>query len=173
MSAFVLTAKTVIVGNTWSAPATAPGLGAGVTIAGTITGGVNHDISEWLAEGAEPGMSAAMVDTTNFASGGFVQQIVGLTSGDDIQLPLHASYAASQIWADIQGVFGTLVVARPGDAARFIDIKATAAARSATNPSYVFAVHCKGVQPISGSVGDKAMHALTLQVTGGFAVLTA
>lgn len=173
MSAFVLTAKSVIIGNTWSAPATAPGLGAGVTIAGTITGGVNHDISEWLASGAEPGMSSAVVDITNFASGGFVQSIPGLTSGDDIQLPLHASYASGQIWADLVGVFGPLVLSRPGDALRFIDIKATAAPRSSTNPSYVFGVYCKGIQPINGSVGDKAMHALTLQVSGGFGVLTA
>lgn len=171
MSAFVLTAKAVTIGTAWSVPATAPGLGAGVTIAGTV-GGTSHDISEWLASGAEPGMTAATVDITNFASGGFVQSIPGLTSGDDIQLPLHASYASSQIWADLVAVFGALVISRPGDALRYIDIKATAASRSATNPSYVFGVYCKGIQPISGSVGDKAMHALTLQVSGGFSVLT-
>lgn len=171
MAAFVLTGKTVQIGTTWSAPATAPGLGAGVTIAGTISSAV--DISSALYQGAEAGMSANMVDTTNWASGGFVQMIPGLTSGDDIALAMNADYAATEAWADVQGVFGTLVVSRPGDAVRYIDIKATSAARSATNPSYVFAVYCKGVVPLQGAVGDKATHALTLQVSGGFSVLTA
>lgn len=172
MAAFVLTARSVTIGTAWSNAATAPGLGAGVTIAGTISGGTSADISEFLFEGAEPGMTANMVDITNYASGGFVQQIPGLTSGDDIQLMLNADYASSQAWADVTGVFGSLVVARPGDAVRYIDIKPTSASRSATNPSYVFGVYAKGVQPIQGSVGDKAVHALTLQVTGGFSVLT-
>lgn len=171
MAAFVLLSKTVLIGTTWSAPATAPGLGAGVTIAGTISS--STDISSALFQGADAGHQVAMVDTTNFASGGFTQMIPGLRSGDDIQLMLNQDYAASEAWADITGVFGTLGISGPGDAVRYIDIKATSSARSTTNPSYVYAVYSKGVQAIQGSVGDKSVLALTLQVTGGFSVLTA
>jgi hypothetical protein len=166
MAAFALVGKTVLLGTAWTG--TAPG--GATTPSGTITS--TTDISSALFQGAEAGMSAAMLDTTNFASGGYVQMIPGLSSGDDIQLALNADYTASEAWADITGIFGTLALSRPGDTAKYIDIKATSSARATTNPSYVFAVYAKGVQPLQGNVGDKAVLALTLQVTGAFGVLT-
>jgi len=160
-----------IIGTVWSVPATAPGLGAGVTIAGTITTNATT-ISGWTT-GPDVGFASELVDVTDNASGGFKEFIPGLSSGDDIQIPLHADFAASEMWADLQTVFGTLVVSRPGDVVRYIDIKPTDSSRSATNPSFVAAVYSKGIKPLQGSVGAKAEHALTLAVTGGFAYLTA
>ena len=171
MAAFVFTAKTFVIGTTWSAPATAPGLGAGVTIAGTISGG--SDISAY-ATGGDVGWSANMLDITNFASGGFEQSIPGLTAGDDINIPLNADFAAAAMWPILQTVFGSpLGISRPGDAVRYLDVKPTSSARGSTNPSAVFGVYAMGIQQMSGSVGDKASMALVLKVTGGFSVLTA
>jgi hypothetical protein len=166
MAAFVLTSKTILIGTAWTG--TAPGGSA--TPSGTITSPV--DISVSVFQGADVGMNTAMVSTTNFASGGFEQMIPGLRSGDDLQIVMNQDYAASETWADITGVFGSLAISAPGDAVRYIDIKPTSSARSTTNPSYVFGVYAKGVQAIQGSVGDKAQVALTLQITGAFAALT-
>lgn len=171
MGLFVSTARTTIIGTAWSAPATAPGLGAGVTIAGTITTNAT-DISQWTS-GPDVGFQTDMVESTDNASGGFKEFLPGLSSGDDIAIPLSADFAASQIWVAIQTVFGTLGVSRPGDVVRYADFKPTNAARGTTNPSFVVAVFSKGVQPLKNAVGAKADHGLVLQVTGGFAVLTA
>lgn len=170
MAAFVLTAKTILMGTVWSAPATAPGLGAGVTIAGTITSSSN---TAAFVTGGDPGFHTDMLETTNFASGGYRQFIPGLSAGDDLQIPFNADFAASNGWSMIQTVIGAAGVSRPGDVVRYVDINPTGAARSATNPSLVIAVYGKGIQPISGAVGVLATHAVTLQLTGGFAYLIA
>lgn len=169
MAVFVVSAKTILLGT--AVTGTAPGSPGTQTISGTIT--TPQNISAFVSSGADIGWSADMVDFTDNASNGFQEFIPGLTSGDDIQIPLHADFASSQVWSMLVTVFGSLVISRPGDVERYIDVKATAAARSATNPSFFAAVYSKGIQPVQGSVGDKAVSALTLQVTGAFANLIA
>jgi hypothetical protein len=168
MSVFVVTARTVLLGSAWTG--TAPGAPGTQTISGTIT--TTQNISAFISSGGEPGFSSDMVDFTDMASGGFREFLPGLTQGDDLQFPLHADFAASQVWSMLQTVFGTLVISRPGDAERYIDIKPTSSARGSTNPSFVAAVYSKGIQPVSAEVGGKAVSALTLQVSGAFAYLT-
>jgi hypothetical protein len=168
MAVFVVTAKTILIGTAFSA--TAPGAPGTQTIAGTITSASN--ISAFTSAGADVGWSTDMVEFTDNASGAFKEFLPGLTAGDDIAIPLHADFASSQLWSILQTTFGTLGVSRAGDVERYIDIKATSAARGATNPSFVAAVFSKGIVPLQGGVGDKAVSALTLQVSGAFAVLT-
>jgi hypothetical protein len=159
----------ILLGTAWTG--TAPGAPGTQTISGTIT--TTQNISAYTSAGADVGWSTDMVDFTDNASGGFKEFLPGLTSGDDIAIPLHADFASSQVWSMLQTVFGTLAVSRPGDVERYVDIKPTVSARSATNPSAVLAVFSKGIVPIQGGVGDKAVSALTLQVSGAFGVLTA
>ena len=166
MAAFVLVNKTILIGSAWTG--TAPG--GATTPSGTITS--TTDLSSFVFQGAEPGFAANMLEVTNFGSGGYKASIPGITSGDDLQIVMNADYASSQAWAGVTGVFGSLALSRPGDSFKYIDIKPTSSARSATNPSMVFAVWAKGIQPLQGAVGDKATHVLTLEVTGAFAVLT-
>ncbi len=169
MAVYVAVAKTPLIGAAWTG--TAPGAPGTQTIAGTITTASN--LSAFVSSGVDVGWSAEMVDFTDMASNGFKEFLAGLTSGDDIQIPLHADFAASQAWAMITTVFGALGISRPGDTEKYIDVKPTSAARSATNPSFVAAVLSKGVQPIGGGVGEKAVSALTLGITGAFGILTA
>lgn len=162
MAALVLTAATVGVGSAWSAPSTAPGLGAGVTIAGTVSS--SSDISGFLTSVQIP-LSVEMVETTNFASGGFKQMIPGLKSAS-LQFAFNQDFAASQLHAIINttlGGLGSLV---------YVDVKATSASRSATNPSYVFAFYIHDYTPISGSVGEKNGFSVTWQTTGIYTALT-
>lgn len=168
MSVYVVSSKSVLGGTAWTG--TAPGAPGTQTISGTITSTSNF--SPYISAGVDVGWSADMVDFTDMASGAFKEFLPGLAAGDDIQIPLHADFAASACWSLITTVFGSLGISRPGDAERYVDIKPTVAARSATNPSAVLAVFSKGIQPIQGGVGDKAVSALTLAVTGAFALLT-
>ncbi len=167
MAQFVLTAKQVQIAAAWTG--TAPGDPGTQTISGTLTSGI--DISQYVDTGAEVGWNSDMVEKTNMASGGFRSYIAGLSSGDDIQIPLQADFAASAMWDDLQTVFGSLGISRPGSSEAYIDIKADDASRGATNPSFVAAVLGMGVQPIQGGVGDLARHGLTLKVTGAFTLL--
>lgn len=168
MAVAVVTARTLLVGSAWTG--TAPGSPGTQTISGTISS--SQDLSQWLSTGAEPGFSTDMVEFTDMASNAFREFLPSLSQGDDIQFPLHADFASSQLFSKLQTVFGTLGISRAGDAERYIDIKLASSSRAATNPSFVAAVYCKGIQPVSGGVGEKAVSALTLQVTGAFAYLT-
>jgi len=168
MAVFVVVNKMILIGPAWTG--TAPGAPGTQTVSGTIT--TSQNISAWVSSGGDIGWSTDMVEFTDNASGGFREYLPGLTSGDDIQFPLHAGFAASEAWAMLTTVFGSLGVSRAGDAERYIDIKPTSSARGSTNPSKVAAVFSKGIQPIQGGVGDKAISAITLQVTGAVGVLT-
>lgn len=168
MAAFVLVSKTIGIGATWSAPSTAPGpIYPLPTIAGTISGG--SDLTPYCTA-ADTGMSTNMVDVTNFGSGGYTTVIPGLTTGDDIVLEANSDYAASQIYAIILALGG---LSRAGSAIRYVDVKQTSAARSATNPSLVAGVFLSSWKPGSGSVGSKAAMQLTLTVSGQFTDLAA
>jgi hypothetical protein len=167
VAAFVLVSKTILIGTTWSAPSTAPGPIVPLpTIAGTISS--SSDLTPY-STAADTGMATAMQDVTNFASGGYMQVIPGITTGDNIVIQANSDYAASQIYAIVNTTLGGL--SRAGSSPVYVDIKQTSAARGATNPSFVAAVYISSWKPGSGSVGNKAAMELTLTVTGQFAHL--
>lgn len=108
---------------------------------------------------------ANMLDTTNFGSGGYHAEIPGLKAGS-FGFTFNQDYAASQIDVIIRTTLGGL------GAFAFIDIKATNAARSATNPSFVAAFYVSDYTFLSGSVGNKNGFSVTWNTTGQFAWLT-
>ena len=166
MAAFVLTAETILLGTAWTG--TAPGLPGTQTVAGTITS--TSDISTYVKSVSGPGWDIATVDTTNMGSGGYTAMIAGLTSGKPMSFDANSDLAASQLHSIIFTTLGG--PSRPGSSPVYIDIKATSAARSATNPSFVAAVLLTDVASFTGSVGDRAQSAFTLTVTGAFGFLT-
>jgi hypothetical protein len=168
MAVSVLTNVTVGVGATWSAPATAPGLGAGVTVAGTISGGT--DLTPYISS-VVVNTTAALLDWTNFASGGYMQQATGLAQGT-ITVNLNRDFAASAEYS----------VLRPGGSVGFaigqvtpyyIDIRSTSAARGSTNPAFVAAWLNNQFDFINGAVGDLSKISIQMPLTGIWALLTA
>ena len=162
MAAFVSTSRVIQLATAWTG--TAPGLPGTQTVSGTLTSA--QDISAYVRSG-NPSTSAAMQDGTTFGSGGFVVQYPGLKSGDDITFDIVGDFAATTVYPIVQTTLGGL------GALVYLDTRATSAARSATNPSFVAAAYISSWQPIGGSVGDLASMRLTLSITGKFDYLTA
>jgi len=132
MAVFTLINPVILGGTAWSVPATAPGLGQGVTVAGTITAGV--DYSAMITE-ISIAFDAEKQDYTNMASAGWVQSLGGLASGM-IGLKFNQDFAASQTDATF-GLGGTLGFDPASTTSKYFDVKAQGSTRSATNPSYV------------------------------------
>lgn len=163
MANFVLTSKHIQLAAAWTGSGTEPGgTVAPGSIAGTLT--TPSNLSPFVHSGAEPGASAAMQPATTFASQGFEQFLPGLKVGDDIVLNCYGDYTT------LHGIIVTTL----GGLGSFVygDIKPTNAARSASNPSFVFGAYIMGDQPIQGGVGDVAGRTVSLKVTGTFATLT-
>lgn len=158
MGAFVLTSATVLTGTAWTGTAPGPG---NPTVSGTITSSV--DRSDHVRS-VSFGPKLKMEDFTTFGDGGFVVQKPGLMSAD-LSIEFNQDFASSQIDAvfSVGHVAGTLF---------YLDIKATNASRSATNPSFVCAAYVTEPTPISGAVGDRASYNVSFAVTGTFARLT-
>lgn len=165
MAAFSLTSATVLIGTTWTG--TAPGDPGTQTVSGTITTSTN--ISTMLTQ-VDVGLTVAQLEITNFGSGGWKQNTVGLKEGT-LQLNFNQDFAASQIDA-LFGISGS-AIPFGGSGTYYVDVKPTSSARSTTNPSYCFQVYNTSYQPISGSVGSLAVGSLQLTITGQIARLTA
>lgn len=159
MAALVLLAPKILVGAAWTG--TAPGAPGTQTVSGTITSSV--DMSAMIQQVAIP-LNVNEIDASNFGSGGYKINLAGLKDAT-VQLTFNQDFAASQVDATIWTtlVFGATV---------YIDVNPTTAARSATNPSYVFAVVVGDYTPITGKVGDLVTPSVTWTVTGQFARLT-
>lgn len=155
MAVFALTGATILVGTAWTG--TAPGGIA--TPSGTITTSTN--ISALVSQ-VELSLEADEIDFTNFASAGWRQKISGLQMGT-VNLTLNQDFDASVTDA-IFGLGGTLGFG--SSSSLFMDIKATSAARSATNPSYVLRFLNLQYTPLAGSVGELATMSLTFPTTG-------
>lgn len=167
MAAYVLTSKVVLLGTAWTG--TAPGAPGTQTVSGTIT--TASDISQWVRGGGEPGWTTALEDVTDMASGGYVETIPGLTSGDDLVFDCHSDQAAAALDQIIRSTLGG--ISRAGSSPIYCDIKPASGARSPTNPSSVAAVWIAGWSPYAGAVGERAVARLTLKVTGKSDTLTA
>jgi hypothetical protein len=165
MAAFALTAQTILLGTAWTG--TAPGSPGTQTIAGTIT--TASDISGFCRSVGEPGWNTNMLDVTTYASGGYEAVIAGLTKGKEIQIDANADLAASQLHAILFTTLGG--PSRAGSSPVYLDIKATSAARSATNPSFVAAVFIPDITSFAGGAGERAVSSFTLRPTGAFGFL--
>jgi hypothetical protein len=161
MAAIVLTNATIKIGAAWTG--TAPGLPGTQTSAGTITS--PSDISAYCTSVQLP-LMVGTEDSTNFGSGGFRSVIASIKS-TDISLALNNDFAASALNDILRTTVGGL------GSTVYVDITPTSAARSATNPSYVFAVILTQIQPVSGAIGNINAMSITWPSTGAFATLTA
>ena len=158
MAAFTIINPLVLAGTAWTG--TAPG--GATTASGTITS--TSDLSPYVTS-VDLGAEIATNETTNAGSGGYVTRITGLRSGS-IGLTFNQDFAASALdqilWTTLGGLGASI----------FLDIKPTSSARSATNPSFVFAAIITELMPITGSVGDLAEFSVNWEVTGRFERLT-
>lgn len=159
MASLVLTSATTLYGTAWTGTAPGP---ANPTVSGTIAS--STDFTDHIRQ-VNLNMSVAMQDFTTFGDGAFTTQKPGL-KGADISIEFNQDFAASSIDATFGAAFlaGTLV---------YLDFKPTSAARSATNPSYVYALYVATYPPIGQSVGDRAAASVGFAVTGSFSRLTA
>ena len=162
MAAFVNLSRKPQLATAWTG--TAPGLPGTQTIAGTLSS--PQDLSTYVRSG-NGGGSVNMVNGDNFGSGGFRVQYPGIRSGDTISFDAISDFAASLLHVIVNTTLGGL------GALVYVDLLATSASRSATNPSFVAAAYISQYTAVMGSVGDLAAASLTLELTGAFTYLTA
>lgn len=162
MAVFSITSCTILGGTSWTG--TAPGGIA--TPSGTIASSVDYSA---LFTQVELSIDAEELDYTNFASSGWRQKITGLQMGS-VSLTLNDDYAAAATDA-VFGLGGTLGIGSAS--ALYLDIKASASARSSTNPSYVLRFLNTGGKVTGGSVGELPTRSLTFPTTGVIGRLTA
>lgn len=162
MAALVLTNCSATIGTSFLA--TAPGLPGTQTIAGTVVAASGLTLDTYLRK-VTLSDKVAMQDSTTFGSGGYTAQLPGMKSAD-ISIELNQDFASSAIDTTFYGYYagGSLV---------YLDVKPTNAARSATNPSYVYACYVGQYEPVNQKVGDLAVVTIPLMVTGAFTRLTA
>lgn len=158
MAAFTLLSPTILAGVAWTG--TAPGGTSAPS--GTITS--TSDLSPFTTS-IDLGEEIATNETTTFGSGGYITRLTGLRSAS-LSLTFNQDYAASQLDAILFTTLGGL------GASIYLDIKATSAARSATNPSFVYQAIITELMPISGGVGDTAEFSVNWEITGRFGRLT-
>ena len=160
MANLVLTSTMPLFGTAWTGTAPGPG---NPTVSGTITS--TTDFSTF-AKQITINQNVAMQDMTTFGDGGFITQKPGL-KGADITIDFNQDFAAASA-TDV--TFGAAYLA---STLYYVDIKPTSAARSTTNPSYVYAVYVSAYPVIGQTVGDRASVTVGFAVTGTFARLTA
>lgn len=173
MAVYVVTATTILMDDTWDSGGTAPGDPGTQTVAGDLDD-TTINLSAFASTGVDIAYTVDQVEFTNMASGGFRAFLPGLTESGELTIPFHADQAAT---TGLRALFVTatgnsLGVTRPGDSPIYFDVKATAAARGTSNPSFVFAANVAGASWATGGVGDKAVSEVTLRPTGAFAILT-
>lgn len=100
-------------------------------------------------------LDAAQLDTTDFASGGWVEMIGGLKSGT-LALNFMDDVADNDVDEELFALLGTVVT---------FTVKATSSAISASNPEYQGSVLITG-HSIGGDVGALAQKSLTFPTSG-------
>jgi hypothetical protein len=100
-------------------------------------------------------VDAAQLDTTDFASGGWVEMIGGLKSGQ-LSIEFMDDLADSSIDDDLWGILGTVVA---------FTVKGTSASTGVNNPIYSGNVLITGAT-LGGGVGDLAGKSLTFPTSG-------
>jgi hypothetical protein len=148
---------------------TAPG-GASAPTGCTING-TTADVSAWAFE-VNTEDEVDVQDSTTFGSGGYKMFVQGLKSAT-VEVGFFQDYAGSSINVYL-GHNGT--IGKPGDATLgqfFIEVRASSAARSATNPGFIAKVVHQGCKAYQAKVGDIPLIGVKLQPTGGYAELIA
>lgn len=160
MATLVLTSAQTTVGTVWSGTAPGPG---NPTVSGTIVSTASTDFSDHIRQ-ITLNLNVVMQPMTTFGDGAFESQLPGLKNAD-ISIDFNQDFAASSVDATFGAAFlnGTLY---------YLDIKPTNSARSATNPSYVYAAYVAKYPPIGQTVGDRAGVSVDFAVTGKYARLT-
>jgi hypothetical protein len=114
---------------------------------------------------AELVISAAEVDVTDFASGGFTEIVGGLKSGS-VSLDFHSDFGVgglSTVVSEAQvGTLGTVVI-----------IAGNGTAASPTTPSYTAVCMVSSVTPVAGAVGDLSTFSVTWPTSGAISKATA
>jgi len=122
------------------------------------------DISASVAR-AELVISSSEIDTTDFASGGWVEIVGGLKSGT-VSLDFHSDFGAgglnTVLTEDLVGTIGTVVL-----------IAGNGTAASSTTPSYTANVLINSVSPVSGAVGDLSTFSVSFPTSGEIVKATA
>ena len=157
MATFVSLSATTLYGTSWTG--TGPGSG-NPTPSGTVAS--STDFSDHI-KSVSISLDADEVDFTNFGAGGFKEMKTGLISAS-VSITFFADYAASSV--------NTVMV--PAILARTLgywDFKPTSSARSATNPSLVFALTPKKV-PTAMAIGAAEECTVDFSIAGKYARLT-
>lgn len=100
-------------------------------------------------------VDAAQLDTTDFASGGWVEMIGGLKSGT-LALEFMDDVADNDVDEELWNLLGTVVT---------FTIKATSGSISTSNPEYQGNVLITG-HSLGGAVGELAQKSLTFPTSG-------
>lgn len=166
MAVFTLTNCFVAAGTVWTG--TAPGDG-NPSIAGTLADLTGGALSSYVTQ-VDISITMDMIDYTNFGSAGWKAKTGGLKSGT-LQLTLNQDYAASKVnsWFGLNGT----VIPAAGTGSYYLEVKPVNAARSTTNPSYVFQCYNSQWKPLSGQVGALAVVQIPFEITGKIGELTA
>lgn len=99
--------------------------------------------------------SAAELDNTAFGAT-YHSRLGGLKDGS-LDLEFNQDFAAAQVDATLFPLLGTVVT---------FEVRATSAARSATNPGYTGSVLIKEYTPLAGAVGDLAVNGVSWPTSG-------
>ena len=113
------------------------------------------DMSQYVAA-VELTLDGVELDTTDFASGGWEEKIMGLRSSS-LKVKFNDDFAATTVDDRLWPLFGTVVT---------LKVRPTSAAISATNPEYQTSVLINSLAPVQGNVGDLATQDLTWPLSG-------
>lgn len=149
---------------------TAPGGAA--TPTGCTINGTTADVSSWAFE-VNTEDSIVAQDATTFGSGGYQAFVAGIMSAT-VEVGFFQDFAGSSINAFL-GNNGTIGKPKTNDALNtfFIEVRASSAARSATNPGFIAKVLHLGARAYQAKVGDIPLLGVKMQPTGGFGELIA
>ena len=119
------------------------------------------DLSQYIKSSTLT-VDAAQLDTTDFASGGWVEMIGGLKSGT-LAIEFQDDVAASAIDSILWPLLGTVTT---------FEVRATSAVVGTSNPKWTGSVLVTG-HSIGGAVGDKASKSLSFPTSGAVTRATA
>lgn len=122
------------------------------------------DMSQYVAA-VELTLDGVELDTTDFASGGWEEKIMGLKSAS-LKVKFNDDFASTTVDDRVYAFYNT------GTPVAF-KIRPTSAAIATTNPSYEGSFLPNSFTAVAGSVGDLATKDLTWPVTGAVSRVTA
>ena len=119
------------------------------------------DLSQYI-KSSVLSVDVSSLDTTDFASAGWTEQIGGLKSGS-LTINFQDDVAASAIDSILWPLLGTVTT---------FEVRATSSAVGTSNPKWTGSVVITS-HTIGGGVGELAMKSLTFKVTGAVTRATA